>query len=77
MAIARALAHNPSLIIADEPTANLDSANAQQILDVMREMNETQQITFIFSTHDPRLINHVRRTVWLEDGQITSDTSKN
>ena len=77
VAIARALAHNPSLIIADEPTANLDSVNAQQILDVMRDMNETQQITFIFSTHDPRLINHVRRTVWLEDGQITSDTSKN
>ena len=77
VAIARALAHNPSLIIADEPTANLDSANAQQILDVMRDMNEKQQITFIFSTHDPRLINHARRTVWLEDGQITSDASKN
>ena len=77
VAIARALAHNPSLIIADEPTANLDSVNAQQILDVMREMNEKQQITFIFSTHDPRLIDRVRRTVWLEDGAIKSDTRKN
>ncbi len=75
VAIARAMAHNPSLIIADEPTANLDSANAQQILDIMRNMNQQQQVTFIFSTHDQRLIDHVQRTIWLEDGQITSDVN--
>jgi len=77
VAIARAMAHEPSLIIADEPTANLDSANAQQILDIMRNMNQQQQVTFIFSTHDQRLIDHVQRTVWLEDGLIKSDTRKN
>ena len=48
-----------------------------EMRDIMREMNEQQQITFIFSTHDPRLIDHVRRTVWLEDGAIKSDTRKN
>ncbi|GAK53808.1 ABC transporter, ATP-binding protein [Candidatus Moduliflexus flocculans] len=77
VAIARAMAHEPSIIIADEPTANLDSVNAQQILDIMRNMNQQQQVTFIFSTHDQRLIDHVQRTVWLEDGLIKSDARKN
>lgn len=73
VAIARALAHDPALIIADEPTANLDSVTAQQILDIMRAMNHEKNITFIFSTHDPRLIEKVRRVIWLEDGKITED----
>lgn len=70
VAIARALAQEPSLIIADEPTANLDSKTSMQIIDIMRNLNETNHITFIFSTHDPRLIKEVQRVVWLEDGVI-------
>lgn len=73
VAIARALAQEPSLIIADEPTANLDTETAMQILHVMREMNEKENITFLFSTHDSRLIQEVRRIMWLQDGLITSD----
>jgi putative ABC transport system ATP-binding protein len=73
VAIARALAHNPALIIADEPTANLDSETARQILNIMRDLNQQKQITFIFSTHDARLIEQVRRVIWLEDGRITTD----
>ena len=73
VAIARALAQEPSIIIADEPTANLDTATSMRIVEAMLEMNRSEQITFLFSTHDKRLIDHVRRTVWLEDGAITSD----
>ena len=73
VAIARALAHDPSLIIADEPTANLDSETAKQILGIMRDLNEKKRITFIFSTHDARLVEQVRRVIWLEDGKIASD----
>ncbi len=73
VAIARALAQEPSLIIADEPTANLDTETSMQILHVMREMNEKEDITFIFSTHDPRLIQEVKRIIWLQDGIIKSD----
>jgi putative ABC transport system ATP-binding protein len=73
IAIARALAQEPAIIIADEPTANLDSQTALQIMDIMRRMNEEQKITFIFSTHDSRLIKEVRRVIWLQDGAITED----
>jgi putative ABC transport system ATP-binding protein len=73
VAIARALAQEPSLVIADEPTANLDSVTSRQILDIMLQLNAQEHITFIFSTHDPRLIDHVRRTMWLQDGVITAD----
>jgi putative ABC transport system ATP-binding protein len=73
VAIARALAHSPLLIIADEPTANLDSETSKQILSIMRDLNQQKDITFIFSTHDPRLIDQVRRVIWLEDGKITTD----
>jgi putative ABC transport system ATP-binding protein len=70
VAIARALVNNPSLVIADEPTANLDSATAHMIIDLMHELNERDEITFIFSTHDQRLLDRVKRLVRLEDGRI-------
>lgn len=70
VAIARALVTNPLLILADEPTANLDHRTAQSIIDLMKELNEKKQVTFIFSTHDQRLINEVRRVIRLEDGKI-------
>jgi len=70
VAIARALVHQPAVVIADEPTANLDSATAYMIIDLMRELNQRDQITFIFSTHDQRLLDKVKRRVRLEDGLI-------
>jgi len=70
VAIARALVTKPSLVIADEPTANLDSENARLIIDLMRELNEKDKTTFIFSTHDQRLLDRVKRLVRLEDGRI-------
>jgi putative ABC transport system ATP-binding protein len=73
VAIARALALHPSLIIADEPTANLDSENALQILGLMNRLNEEKKITFIFSTHDSRLLERVRRVIRIEDGRIVKD----
>ncbi|MDA8140798.1 MAG: ABC transporter ATP-binding protein [Desulfobacteraceae bacterium] len=71
VAIARALATAPALVIADEPTANLDSQTAHMILDLMRDLNEKEKTTFIFSTHDQRLLDRVQRLVRLEDGLIT------
>ncbi len=70
VAIARALITKPSLIFADEPTANLDHHTAQSIIDLMKDLNEREQVTFIFSTHDQRLIDRVKRVVRLEDGKI-------
>jgi putative ABC transport system ATP-binding protein len=70
VSIARALVNNPSLVIADEPTANLDSETARMVIDIMRELNERDHITFIFSTHDQRLLDKVKRLVRLEDGKI-------
>lgn len=70
VAIARALVHQPAVVIADEPTANLDSATAHMIIDLMRELNEKDEVTFIFSTHDQRLLDKVKRLVRLEDGRI-------
>ena len=70
VAVARALVTKPSLIFADEPTANLDHRTAQSIIDLMKELNDKEQVTFIFSTHDQRLIDHVKRVVRLEDGKI-------
>jgi putative ABC transport system ATP-binding protein len=73
VAVARALAAKPKFILADEPTANLDSAAAGKLLDIMLNMNEMLQTTFIFSTHDQRVIERARRVITLEDGKIISD----
>jgi putative ABC transport system ATP-binding protein len=70
VSIARALVNSPSLVIADEPTANLDSETARMIISLMRELNEKEKTTFIFSTHDQRLLDRVKRLVRLEDGRI-------
>jgi len=70
VSIARALAANPSMVIADEPTANLDSETAKNIIRLMRELNEKEGVTFIFSTHDKRLLDQVKRMVRMEDGKI-------
>jgi putative ABC transport system ATP-binding protein len=76
VSIARALVNNPSMVIADEPTANLDSVTAHMIIDLMRSLNEKQGITFIFSTHDQRLLDQVKRHVRLEDGKIVNGGTK-
>lgn len=73
VAIARALVKKPLVVLADEPTANLDSATAETIISVMQELNRTQQTTFIFSTHDALMQKHARRVVTLHDGRIASD----
>jgi putative ABC transport system ATP-binding protein len=70
VAIARALATNPSLILADEPTANLDTANGRQIMEIMTRLNQETGVTFVFATHDPRVIQYARRIVILRDGQV-------
>jgi len=70
VAIARALVTNPSLIIADEPTGNLDSDTARTIIELMRNLNRTEGTTFIFSTHDQRLLGQVDRLIHLQDGRI-------
>ena len=73
VAIARALVVDPKLVIADEPTANLDSENSRMVVDLMREMNRARKVTFVFTTHDPRLLDHVDRKILLRDGNIESD----
>jgi len=73
VAIARALVKGPALIIADEPTANLDSKNGAAILDLMKQMNERDGATFLFSTHDPMVMERARRVVRLHDGEIVGD----
>jgi len=70
VAIARALATNPALILADEPTANLDTANGEQVMEIMTRLNKETGVTFVFATHDPRVIKYARRVVTLRDGQI-------
>jgi putative ABC transport system ATP-binding protein len=73
VAVARALAPKPSFILADEPTANLDSKSTANLLDIMLRLNQEEDMTFIFSTHDQRVIDRARRVVTLEDGKIVSD----
>ena len=73
VAVARALASKPRFILADEPTANLDSKSAQNLLDIMSKLNKEENMTFIFSTHDQRVIDKARRVVTLADGKIVSD----
>ena len=76
VAVARALASKPKFILADEPTANLDSVSTSNLLDLMAKMNREENATFIFSTHDQRVIDKARRVITLEDGKIVSDESK-
>lgn len=76
VAVARALASKPKFILADEPTANLDSTSTSNLLDIMSQLNKNENITFIFSTHDQRVIDRARRVVTLEDGKIVSDSDK-
>ncbi len=73
VAVARALSSTPDFVLADEPTANLDSVSSTDLLDMMAELNEKEQMTFIFSTHDQRVIERARRVVTLVDGKIDSD----
>jgi len=73
VAIARALVKNPKVVLADEPTANLDSKTGEDILKLMLEMNQKTKTTFIFSTHDPMVMNYARRLIKLHDGRIESD----
>ena len=73
VAVARALAAKPSLVLADEPTANLDSSNAFALLDIMLDLSEQENTTFIFSTHDVRVMERAKRIITLEDGQIIHD----
>jgi putative ABC transport system ATP-binding protein len=75
VAIARALANRPAVVFADEPTANLDSRTAEEILDLMRDINAAQRVAFLFATHDPRVVARARRIVTLHDGQIESDVA--
>lgn len=77
VAVARALASRPKFILADEPTANLDTASTENLLDIMADMNKNEGATFIFSTHDQRVINKARRIITLEDGKIISDVQQN
>lgn len=74
VAVARAIVHRPALVLADEPTANLDTQNATQLIDLMRELNRNLGLTFIFSTHDQRLLEHTPRIARLCDGRVVSDS---
>lgn len=73
VAIARALATQPALVLADEPTANLDTANGHQVMEIMSRLNQDTGVTFVFATHDPRVFNFARRIVTLRDGLIVED----
>lgn len=76
VAVARALASKPKFVLADEPTANLDSHSTENLLDIMEQLNKEEKITFIFSTHDQRVVNKARRVITIEDGKIISDIRK-
>jgi putative ABC transport system ATP-binding protein len=77
VAVARALAPRPEFILADEPTANLDTKSAETILDIMEKLNQEEHMTFIFSTHDARVMKRARRVITLEDGRVISDERTN
>jgi len=77
VAVARALASKPQFILADEPTANLDSHATTQLLDIMKKLNEEENMTFIFATHDKRVMDKALRVITIEDGKVISDISKN
>jgi putative ABC transport system ATP-binding protein len=73
VAVARALASRPKFVLADEPTANLDSKSATTLLEIMEKLNHEEKITFIFSTHDVRVVKMAHRVITLEDGKVISD----
>ncbi len=77
VAVARAISTNPRLVLADEPTANLDSGSAGQLLEMMEELNRQRGITFLFSTHDPRVVERAHRVVRLRDGLVVDDGNGN
>jgi putative ABC transport system ATP-binding protein len=76
VAIARAIASNPAVVLADEPTANVDSETAEKLLTIMAKLNADRGVTFLFSTHDPRVMKYARRLVGLVDGRVDSDRTK-
>ncbi len=76
VAVARAIAGEPALVLADEPTANLDSTTGHELIELMQRLNRERGLTFVFATHDPKVMEAARRVVRLEDGQIASDERK-
>ena len=74
VAVARAVASKPKLILADEPTTNLDTKNGEKLMELMRRLNEEEKVTIIFSSHDPMVISKARRSIILRDGEIVEDT---
>lgn len=76
VAVARAIVSNPFIVLADEPTANLDSNTGKGLLEIMKEMNEIKKVTFVFSTHDQMVMDYAQRLVLLRDGQIAEDQIK-
>jgi len=76
VAVARAIVSNPSIVMADEPTANLDSKTGKGLMEMMREMNEKKNVTFIFSTHDQMVMDYARRLVHIRDGLVADDQVK-
>ena len=76
VAVARALASKPSFVLADEPTANLDSHSTENLLDIMARLNQEENITFVFATHDDRVIKKAKRVISLEDGKIINDEER-
>jgi putative ABC transport system ATP-binding protein len=73
VAVARAIVSAPSIVLADEPTANLDSKTGKGLLEMMREMNEGKNVTFVFSTHDQMVMDYARRLIYIRDGQVAGD----
>jgi putative ABC transport system ATP-binding protein len=76
VAVARAIASHPRIVLADEPTANLDSDTAGRLLELMLHLNEERGVTFLFSTHDPLVMDRARRSVRLKDGRIDADETR-
>ena len=76
VAVARAIVSDPAIVLADEPTANLDSKNGEKLLELMKTMNREKVVTFIFSTHDSMVMEHARRIIYIRDGQVADDRRK-